>query len=66
MTDRIKGLTVTLRPDLREDDAQAIISAIGLLQGVISVTTHVVDLNHHFAVDQARAELRAMLREVLR
>ena len=54
MTDRIKGLTVTLDPDIREDDAQAIIDAIKMVKGVGDVETHVADLHHHMAVATSR------------
>jgi len=37
MTDRLKGFVVTLETDVREDDAQEVISAIGLLKGVLRV-----------------------------
>lgn len=65
MTDRIKGLTVTLVNDLRDDDAQPIIDAILLLKGVLEVTTHVADMEHHFAVGQAKALLRSKIHAVL-
>lgn len=66
MTDRINGLTVTLEPNMREDDAQCIIDAILLLKGVASVTTHVADSMHHFAVEQAKAEMRKKIWEVVK
>ena len=37
MMDRIKGLTVALDQDYREDDAQGIINAIKLIKGVANV-----------------------------
>lgn len=37
MTDRIKGLTVVLDKDYREDDVEVIIQAISLLRGVQQV-----------------------------
>jgi hypothetical protein len=65
VTDRLKGLTVTLEPNLRDDDAQPIIDAIKLLRGVVSVKTHVADLDHHFAVETVRRDLGAKLWEVI-
>lgn len=38
MTDRIVGYTITLDKDMREDDAENILSAICMLKGVLSVT----------------------------
>lgn len=66
MTDRIKGLTVTLEPNVREDDAQAIIDAIRQLRRVASVDAHVEDANHHMAVQQAKHEFRMKLHELFK
>ena len=63
MTDRIKGLTVTLRPNVRDDDAEEIISAIKLLAGVIEVEPHVED--DHFAMNQAKWELKQEMWKIL-
>ena len=38
MTDRVKGLMVTLQRDIREDDIEAWVQAIRLMRGVESVT----------------------------
>lgn len=37
MTDRYKGFTVALKADLRSDDAETVIKAIGMIKGVLSV-----------------------------
>ena len=58
MTDRIKGLTVTLKDNLREDDTRGIVKAIQLIRGVINVTSHVADMDHYMAVETARIELK--------
>lgn len=34
MTDRIKGFTVTLKHDIREDDFQRILEAVEMIRGV--------------------------------
>jgi hypothetical protein len=54
MTDRIKGLTVVLEPNIREDDAQVIINAIKMIRGVGDVQTHISNLDHYMAFSQAR------------
>lgn len=41
MTDRIKGLSVSLTHDIRDDDCQAIIDAIKMVKGVEAVEMHV-------------------------
>jgi len=49
MTDKIKGFTVTLSEDLRDDDAKFIAQAIGCLNGVYSVKLLVGDVEDHMA-----------------
>lgn len=65
MTDRVKGFIVTLKPNIRDDDAEPIAAAIRLLAGVVSVRPHVADFHHAMAVEQARTELRSRLWEAL-
>ncbi len=66
MSDRIKGLTVTLRPELRDDDAEPTIAAIRMIKGVIDVQAHVADPAHHMAVIHAKQALREPAAEALR
>lgn len=49
MTDRIKGLTVALDRDYRDDDVQAIVDAIMMIKGVKGVTTSKVDMSDYTA-----------------
>lgn len=65
MSDRIKGLTVTLRPDMRDDDAECVINAIRLLAGVVDVRSHVADMDHHLAVITAKHEIQKKLRDIV-
>lgn len=65
MTDRIAGITVTLQPNMREDDAESLMQAIRQLRGVVSVQAHVADLAHHFAVEQAKTEYMQRILKVL-
>ncbi len=58
MSDRIKGITVTLTPDIRDDDAEPILNAIRMIKGVVNVTPHIADADHHIAVCTARNEIR--------
>ena len=57
MTDRFNALTVVLEKDIRDDDAQAIMNAITMLRGVLSVSGNVADLNSHIASERAKGEL---------
>lgn len=59
MTDRINALTVVLAEDIREDDVEPLIQAIGLLRGVLSVKSYVVDLQAHIAKERAKAFYRS-------
>lgn len=65
MSDRIKGLTVTLEADYRDDNAAPVIEAIRLLRGVIDVVPEVADAHHYMAVVQARNILRKKLWDAL-
>jgi len=65
MTDRIKGLTVGIEPNMREDDCKKIIDAINLIKGVTFVNSHVSDIDHHLAVQEAKSEIESKLWAVL-
>ena len=61
MTTRVKGLTVALTQDLRDDDVQALANAIKLLHGVASVTTLPVTSEDWVNRAQIRREYRVKL-----
>jgi len=63
MTDRIKGLTVSLTHDIRDDDCQAIIDAIKMVKGVEAVEMHVANSDDWFARKHVKSELRDKLFE---
>jgi len=67
MTDRYHSLTVVLDKDLREDDAEVIISAIKCLRSVVSVTGNVsvADYDLHVAQVRARMDIIDKLNEAL-
>lgn len=65
MTDRFNYLTVALEQDIREDDAQMLISAIRQLRGVLSVEGNVVSADSWVAVERVRNEFREKLFDVL-
>lgn len=56
MTDRIHALTVVLRADLRDDDAEPTIAAIRELRHVVGVESHVADLAYYAARSQFSSE----------
>lgn len=65
MTDRIKALTVVLEHDIRTDDIEPLITSIMLLRGVLSVRTHVVEIDSHVAEQRAKNDLRKKLFKIL-
>ena len=65
MTDRFATLTVALERDIREDDAEALISAIKMLRGVLDVRGDVADQAHYVAESRVRLDLERKLRAVL-
>lgn len=66
MTDRYNYLTVALENDIRDDDAEAIISAIGQIRGVLSVTPNVVSSADNWVIQKrVRRELFEKLFAVL-
>lgn len=65
MTDRYNGLVVAFDHDIREDDAEAVINAIRMLKGVLTVTANVSDINSHIEETRAKRDLPDKLYEVL-
>ena len=66
MTDRINTLTVVLEHDIRDDDVQPIVDAIGMVRKVLSVTPNVSDMNAHMAEQRASHEWSSMLYSLMR
>ncbi len=58
MTDRIKGLVITLDHDYRTDDVDAIVNAIMMVKGVIDVKKSVADVNDHMNRTRVMYSLR--------
>ncbi len=65
MTDRHIAYTVLLKEPVREDDAEAIIAAIGMIKGVHKVTPVVRDVQQLFIYEQVRMELGQKLWKVI-
>lgn len=47
MTDRVKGFTVTLDKDMRDDDFEAIKTAVEMIKGVLHVEPYLVTSGDH-------------------
>ena len=57
MTDRLKGFTVTLERDIREDDVQKLLETIELHKGVFHVEPVLVTSEDHINRTRIRLEL---------
>lgn len=66
MTDRHAGYVITLAQDIREDDAEAILTALRMIKGVLSVEPVVADIEVSIAQRRERSELQGKLIEFLR
>jgi hypothetical protein len=66
VTDRHAGYVVTLKEDIREDDAEQFMSALRFFSFVASVTPVVSDVGLHIATEKARYDLLTKLREALK
>lgn len=66
MTDRHAGYIVTLAKDIREDDAQAVITALRMVKGVLSVEPVLSDeWIEHLAHERAYDEVRTAVLQLL-
>lgn len=65
MTTRLKGFTVVLEEDMREDDAEPLRLAIAQMRGVLSVAPVEKDIDDYFAMERVRRELGMKLWEIL-
>lgn len=65
MTDRYNAFLVVLEQDLREDDAEATLTALKQIKGVLSVEPHVASFEDHIAEARVRAELVEKLWQAL-
>lgn len=61
MTDRLKGFVVTLKDDIREDDAEEILTALSMVKGVIDVRPLVHTHDDHMARMRLELEFRQKL-----
>lgn len=65
MTDRYNALIVVLEKNTREDDAQALITAIEQFRGVAAVTPHGADVTSVIAEARVRMAIAQKLHDVL-
>ncbi len=65
MTDRIKGLVITLDNDYRIDDLENLINAIEQFRGVASVSPSVASTDDHINRSRIKLELKQKLYEAI-
>jgi hypothetical protein len=66
VTDRHKGCWVAFDRDIRDDDAEALLSAIAQLRGVQSVRTRLATPDDYMNRERVRLELEEKILAVLR
>ncbi len=55
MTDRIHSITLVLEHDMRDDDVEPLMKALGQFRHVVSATANVADVDSHMAEVRAEA-----------
>lgn len=65
MTARHAGYIVTLADDVREDDAEHILTALRMISGVVSVTPVTADIGQVVARERVQAEIREKVLRLL-
>ena len=65
MTARINSFTVILEKDMREDDAEALKSALSMMKGVLSVEKNISDILGTVSYSRAKHEIMNKLTELL-
>ena len=57
MTDRIKGFTVTLERDIRDDDFQRIREAVEMVKGVLHVEPSISTVDDHIVKTRLKFDI---------
>lgn len=65
MTDRHSGYLVTLEADVREDDAERIRDALGMVKGVLTVEPVLADIGTQIAQQRAEQTIRVQIGNIL-
>ena len=66
MSDRYNFLTVALAKDTRDDDAEDIINAIGMIKGVLAVEPNIADATTWTAECRIKQEYADKVLEIFR
>jgi len=66
MSDRVKGLVVTIKDDVRIDDIQPLIDAISMLKGVVNVEPNISDINDHINRQKVYYDVKNKIYQLLK
>lgn len=66
MTERFDSLTVVLKRDIRDDDAEPILQAIRMIRGVLSVSGNVASPSAFVAEARVRQSITSRVLEALK
>ena len=66
MSDRYKGFVVTLDRDVKDEDAEDIITAISMIRGVIDAKPVMAGIDDHMNRARIKRELQHELAELLK
>lgn len=66
MSDRIKGLVITLDKDYRDDDVQVIVNAIKMIKGVVTVDTSLYDISDSINRNRIKMELEEKIWDIFK
>lgn len=61
MSNKIKGLVVTLEKDINEEDSEFIINTLKMIRGVASVNPVFTDISDQINRERVKSELRVKL-----
>lgn len=64
MTNRVKGITIVLEKDIREDDVESLLQAIRHFRGVLSAEPVIATTDSYFAYARIVDEMRGKLYEM--
>ena len=65
MTDRLKGVLVTFAKDIRDDDAESMLTAIKMIKGVLSVKEYITDAEDYMMYHRGYYDAREKMMKLL-
>lgn len=66
MSDRYKGLIITLEKDFKDEDAKEIMTAIAMVKGVLKVSPSVANVDDHLNRMRIKHEIEGRIWNALR